>query len=148
VTPHLVVGPFLDLTFEGGGTRAALTAAGVEVLTEATLSGIAGTESSVRRHGQDRALHADTYVLATARRSVDDLTRELSAPDDERGATRPAVYAIGDCVAPRPIAECIFDGHRLAREIESEDPHRPLPFRRERWQPQSETSGEPATVSA
>jgi dimethylamine/trimethylamine dehydrogenase len=148
VTPHLVVGPFLDLTFEGGGTRAALTAAGVEVLTEATLSGIAGSESSVRRHGQDRTLHADTFVLATARRSVDDLTRELSAPEEDPGAARPAVYAIGDCVAPRPIAECIFDGHRLAREIESEDPRRPLPFRRERWQPQSETSGEPATVSA
>ncbi|MGH3267231.1 MAG: hypothetical protein ACRDNS_35210, partial [Trebonia sp.] len=47
----------------------------------------------------------------------------------------PAVYAIGDCVAPRLIADCIFDGHRLAREIDSDDPRRPLPFRRERGQP-------------
>ena len=33
-----------------------------------------------------------------------------------------ALYRIGDCVAPRIIAEAIFDGHRLAREIDSENP--------------------------
>jgi dimethylamine/trimethylamine dehydrogenase len=43
-----------------------------------------------------------------------------------------AVYAIGDCVAPRLIADCVFDGHRLAREIDSRDPRRPLPYLRER----------------
>jgi dimethylamine/trimethylamine dehydrogenase len=34
-------------------------------------------------------------------------------------------------VAPRLIAECVFDGHRLAREIDSPDPAMPLPFLRE-----------------
>jgi len=29
------------------------------------------------------------------------------------------VFAIGDCVAPRLLADCVFDGHRLAREIDS-----------------------------
>ena len=43
-----------------------------------------------------------------------------------------AVYRIGDCVAPRMIAECIFDGHRLGREIDSPNPAVPLPFKRER----------------
>ncbi len=43
-----------------------------------------------------------------------------------------AVHAIGDCVAPRLIADAIFDGHRLAREIDSPDPSRPLPYLRER----------------
>jgi dimethylamine/trimethylamine dehydrogenase len=42
------------------------------------------------------------------------------------------VYAIGDCVAPRLTADCVFDGHRLAREIDSADPRRPLPYARER----------------
>jgi dimethylamine/trimethylamine dehydrogenase len=41
-------------------------------------------------------------------------------------------YRIGDCVAPRLVADCIFDGHRLAREIDSENPEVPLPFKRER----------------
>jgi dimethylamine/trimethylamine dehydrogenase len=42
------------------------------------------------------------------------------------------VYRIGDCVALRLIADCVFDGHRLAREIDSPNPAAPLPFIRER----------------
>jgi dimethylamine/trimethylamine dehydrogenase len=42
------------------------------------------------------------------------------------------VYRIGDCVSPRIPAEAIFDGHRLAREIDGEDPAVPLPYLRER----------------
>ena len=42
-----------------------------------------------------------------------------------------ALYRIGDCVAPRLIADCIFDGHRLAREIDTENPAVPLPYLRE-----------------
>jgi dimethylamine/trimethylamine dehydrogenase len=42
------------------------------------------------------------------------------------------LYRIGDCDAPRTIADCVFDGHRLAREIDSDDPSSPLPFVRER----------------
>ena len=49
-----------------------------------------------------------------------------------RAAGIEAVYRIGDCVAPRLIADAIFDGHRLAREIDSPDPARPLPYLRER----------------
>jgi dimethylamine/trimethylamine dehydrogenase len=30
------------------------------------------------------------------------------------------------------LADVIFDGHRLAREFESDNPARPLPFIRER----------------
>ncbi len=42
------------------------------------------------------------------------------------------LYRVGDCVAPRLIAEAVFDGHRLAREIESPDPEVALPYLRER----------------
>jgi dimethylamine/trimethylamine dehydrogenase len=42
------------------------------------------------------------------------------------------VYRVGDCVAPRLIADAIWDGHRLAREIDSPDPAQPLPHLRER----------------
>jgi dimethylamine/trimethylamine dehydrogenase len=48
------------------------------------------------------------------------------------GAGIEAVYRIGDCVAPRMISEAIFDGHRLAREIDGTDPSIALPFDRER----------------
>jgi dimethylamine/trimethylamine dehydrogenase len=76
--------------------------------------------------------HADAVVLVTQREPQDALHRELTA---DRARLREegieAVYRIGDCVAPRLIADCIFDGHRLAREIDSADPATPLPFLRE-----------------
>ena len=47
-------------------------------------------------------------------------------------AAREGLYRIGDCVAPRLLAEAIFDGHRLAREIDCADPEIALPYLRER----------------
>jgi dimethylamine/trimethylamine dehydrogenase len=78
-------------------------------------------------------------VLVTARASDDELYRELR---QDPGPLE-AVYAIGDCVAPRLIADCVFDGHRLAREIDSPDPRRPLPYARER---RLLTTARPATL--
>jgi dimethylamine/trimethylamine dehydrogenase len=45
------------------------------------------------------------------------------------------LYRIGDAVAPRMISEAIFDGHRLAREIDGRDPGQPAPYRREQADP-------------
>jgi dimethylamine/trimethylamine dehydrogenase len=75
----------------------------------------------------------DRVVLATARRSSDALLRQLrDDPAALQGEGIEAVYGIGDCVAPRLIADCVFDGHRLGREIDSANPARALPFLRER----------------
>ena len=76
---------------------------------------------------------ADALVLVTQRISNDGLYRELMA-DDQRllEAGIQGVYRIGDCVVPRIIAEAIFDGHRLGREIDTSDPATPLPYIRER----------------
>ena len=64
-------------------------------------------------------------MLVTQRISDDALYHELRA-DEERLAAEgiEAVYRIGDCVAPQLIADAIFDGHRLAREIDGENPAR------------------------
>jgi dimethylamine/trimethylamine dehydrogenase len=68
----------------------------------------------------------------THRLSNESLYRELKADEDTlRAEGVDALYRIGDCVAPRLIADAIFDGHRLAREIDSENPAVPLPYRRE-----------------
>ena len=83
--------------------------------------------------GRRLELEADAVVLVTQRISDDALHRELVA---DRAALQAegieAVFAAGDCVAPRLIADAIFDGHRLGREIDSADPSLPLPYLRER----------------
>jgi dimethylamine/trimethylamine dehydrogenase len=83
--------------------------------------------------GEPLELEADAVVLVTQRLSNEELYLEL-AKDEEalRGQGVEALYRIGDCVAPRLIAEAIFDGHRLAREIDSKEPSVPLPYKRER----------------
>ena len=75
----------------------------------------------------------DSIVLCTSRRSNDGLYRALKA--------RKAYWAshgvggvsrAGDCLAPRYIADAVFDGHRLAREFDQPDPERPRAIVRER----------------
>ena len=49
-----------------------------------------------------------------------------------REAGLETVVRSGDCLAPRYLADAIFDGHRIAREFESANPERPRAIIRER----------------
>ena len=72
-------------------------------------------------------------MLCTARISNDELYRELKSDKarlQQEGIE--SLYVIGGAAAPRMIVDSIFDGHRLAREIDSANPEMPLPFIRER----------------
>lgn len=80
-----------------------------------------------------REWRVDGVVLVTQRTSDDHLYRQLVGDQgalDDAGVQ--GVYLIGDAAGPRVIAEAIFDGHRLAREIDEKQPAVPLPYRRER----------------
>jgi dimethylamine/trimethylamine dehydrogenase len=133
VTPLLVVAPYLDRTLEGVLVRERLSQLGVVLEPDAQLVSIGADACVLRRYGREQQVAVDAVVLATARRSNNTLYRELrNDPLALEQADVEAVYAIGDCVAPRLIADCVFDGHRLAREIDSPNPARPLPFKRER----------------
>jgi dimethylamine/trimethylamine dehydrogenase len=76
---------------------------------------------------------ADAVVLVTQQVSDDDLYRDLTSdPAALEAGGITAVFRIGDAVAPRFISEAVFDGHRLAREIDGPDPATPRPYDRER----------------
>ena len=107
------VGPLLDETLEACVLRSKLTAAGLVT---------AGLPANVAE------LDAGAVVLVTQRYSDDALYHALT---DHPGDVE-AVYRVGDCVAPRILADAIFDGHRLAREIDTQDPAVPRPWLRER----------------
>ena len=128
VTPLQVVAPYLDRTFEGYAVRKRLHQLRVDVRTDTTLTRIERDSCTLASYDAETEAASELVVLVTARRSNDRLYRELRT---DRGDLE-AVYAVGDCVAPRQVADCIFDGHRLAREIDSPDPTVPLPYLRER----------------
>ena len=74
----------------------------------------------------------DSLVVVTGRHSDCDLFNGLKARKDEWAENDiKGVYVIGDAWAPKLMADATFEGHRLAREIESDDPQHPKPYRRE-----------------
>jgi dimethylamine/trimethylamine dehydrogenase len=133
-TPHERVAPVCDETLEGPLLREHLHGLGIGQRPGTMLTGIEpGRVTATDEFGEALELEADAVVLVTQRLSDDALYLELKAGADtlaDEGIE--ALYRIGDCVAPRLIAEAIFDGHRLAREIDSENPALPLPYLRER----------------
>jgi dimethylamine/trimethylamine dehydrogenase len=134
VTPFDVVSPVSDETLEGPLLRRRLHEAGVALRRNVTLTAVEpGRLTAEGEFGDPLELPADAVVLVTQRLSDDALYLELAA-DGEALRTEgvEALYRIGDCVAPRLVADAVFDGHRLGREIDAPDPALPLPHLRER----------------
>lgn len=132
-TPFGIIAPYMDLTGEARRQRALLRSLGVSLRT--------GTHVERVEHGcvKLRDAELDTcewieagIVLVTQRLSRTALCEEIERRWDEfEDAGVEQMFEIGDCVAPRLIADCIFDGHRLGREIDNDNPRVPLPFARE-----------------
>jgi dimethylamine/trimethylamine dehydrogenase len=128
------IAPVTDETLEGPMLRQHLHDVGIRQRAGFLASEIAdGVVRGMDEFGEPLELEADAVVLVTQRLSNEALYLELAQePDALRAEGIEALYRIGDCVAPRIIAEASFDGHRLAREIDCEDPATPLPYTRER----------------
>ncbi|RYC05338.1 dimethylamine/trimethylamine dehydrogenase [Nocardioides alpinus] len=116
VTPHSQVAAEGDLTLEGPAVRASLHSSGVAMYREVSLTsarpeGVIG----VGEFDQPFSLKSDALVLVTMRSPIDDLYQELTIDREAlHEAGIEAVYCIGDALSPRPLAEAMFDGHRLA----------------------------------
>jgi dimethylamine/trimethylamine dehydrogenase len=128
------IAPVCDETLEGPLLRQHLHDVGVGQRAGVVVTRIeAGRVSATDEFGEALELGADAVVLCTQRLSNEALYLELKAEEESLAAEGiEALYRIGDCVAPRIIAEAIYDGHRLAREIDLENPAVPLPYKRER----------------
>ncbi|MGE5460511.1 MAG: NAD(P)-binding protein [Solirubrobacterales bacterium] len=137
VTSLEVVSPISDLTVEGPLLRQALHDAGVRMHRGITIAAVEpGRVLGEDAFGEAWSLETDGVVLVTQQVSDDGPYRELSADPSALAAAGVArVIRIGDCVAPRMISEAVFEGHRLAREIDLPDPMAVRLFDRERRVP-------------
>jgi dimethylamine/trimethylamine dehydrogenase len=126
VTGYETIAPFCAETLEDALVRARLHECGVTMRTGTVLSEIAaGAIACSDANGEPLEIPAAGVVLVTQRVSSDALFHELDG-------RRERVFRTGDCVAPRLLADAVFDGHRLAREIDGDDPEVALPYLRER----------------
>lgn len=136
VTPFQEAGPYLAYTFEATYMHRRLATLGVTVVSEHVLLEVEPGRmlgSKLPFGNPDVTWEADSVVLVTQRVSSDTLYHELA--NDQPALEREGIsglYRIGDCLEPRLIADSIFDGHRLGREIDGADPSAPLPFAREK----------------
>jgi dimethylamine/trimethylamine dehydrogenase len=133
VSPAGTIATTTFYTEEGPGIHRRLLELGVELEPGCAIDSY--RDGVARGHGtllpgDERAWEADSLVLVTQRFSDDGLYRELKEMEGERAEVGiGALWRVGDCVAPRLLADAIFDGHRLGREIDSGDPGAALPFR-------------------
>jgi len=146
------VGAYMHYTLEGPNMHRRLHELNVKVIGESACSKVTekgveifnifaeGSRREYRGPGNlprnenksHELLECDSVVLITGRKSNDTLYREVMARKDEWEKNGiEDVFVIGDAEAPRIIADATFDGHRLAREIEDEDPQHQKPFKRE-----------------
>ncbi len=133
------IGPYMHFTLEAPNMHRKLHKLGVEIVTYHIPTQIEeGHVKSVHVYDEEAHEHDwefDSVVLVTQRRSNEALFRSLKDDiglDTLKAEGVDALYRIGDCEAPRLIADAVFSGHRLAREIDTDNPAVPLPFKRER----------------
>ncbi|MEA2780653.1 MAG: dimethylamine/trimethylamine dehydrogenase [Rhodospirillaceae bacterium] len=158
VTQHEKLAPMTDLTLEGYNLKRMMREKGIHERVGHWVEALrpAGNQVEVvaydlYRDGSRRTtepangvyprrlgnavelLSCDTVLLCTARESDTTLYDALAARRDEwAGKGIEVVVRAGDCLAPRYLADAIFDGHRIAREFESPNPERPKAIIRER----------------
>jgi dimethylamine/trimethylamine dehydrogenase len=135
VTPFEAIAPYTHFTLENPRLNRTLRGLGVSISTGHLLTEIEPDRVQLMEVWDESTqdIDGDSVVLVTQRRSNDALYKELKAAPEalaETGVT--GLYRIGDCVVPQIIADAIFSGHRLAREIDSPNPDVPLPYIRER----------------
>jgi dimethylamine/trimethylamine dehydrogenase len=75
-----------------------------------------------------------SLVTVTARLPRDELYYALTAdPNALAEAGVQSVRRIGDCHGPATIAAAVYEGHRYARELDTDPDPDAVPFKRERF---------------
>ncbi len=124
VTCFEQVAPLCVETLEGPLLRDRLHDVGVQFQRSTQILGYgAGSALARSEFGDLLTLETDALVLVTQRVSDDRLYAEVAAAREAAGGGDvKALYRVGDCVTPRLLADAIFDGHRLGREIDAATP--------------------------
>jgi dimethylamine/trimethylamine dehydrogenase len=135
VTHWETLGPYLRYTLEEQRMYQRLIGLGVTVMSQHLVLAYQPGQADLVHlwSGQETTLDVDSLALVTGRRSRSELYDTLLDGEQRReaaGITR--LHLIGDAHTPGLIAQAVFSGHRLAREIDSPNPDVPLPFIRER----------------
>jgi dimethylamine/trimethylamine dehydrogenase len=134
VTTEAMASAWTVHTLEQHRIQSRLLELGVKVIAKHNLSRIGSSHVDLACSYSDApmAIPAVTVVMVTSRRPNNELCLALAA--NEAGLARAGIaslQAVGDCDVPSTIADAVYDGHRVARELDAPPAEPDLPFRRE-----------------
>jgi dimethylamine/trimethylamine dehydrogenase len=135
VTPAAVVSPWTENTLEQHRIQSHVLGLGIGVITSKNITRVGrdGIELECVYTGQISNEPAATLVMVTSRVPDNYLHLALTEdPDRLADAGIASVVAIGDCLCPSTIAAAVYDGHRVAREMDAPPQNPDMPFRREK----------------
>ncbi len=137
ITPAADVSAWTHHSLEQGHIESRLYDLGVTIKEKFLLASIQRTDVTLKHivSGQSQRLEIDNLVMVTARRPRDSLFFDLDGdPDGRKSAGIKSVTRIGDCLAPSTIAAAVYEGHRYAREFDSNVDIDEVPYKREHIQ--------------
>ena len=134
VTPESVVADWTRYTLEQGHIEERMKQAGITILTRRNVVRVSAGEVVVLNALTDQEeVLPGSIVAVTMRLPNDDLYNDLMALGDAaQNAGIKSVRRIGDCHGPSLIASANYEGHRYARELDTEVDIDAVPFKRER----------------
>ncbi len=134
-TPALCVACWTEHTLEQKKIERRLVELGVDILTRHQLAAVknGAVELIETLKGATVTLNG-SLVTVTARLPRDELYYALTAdPNALAEAGVQSVRRIGDCHGPATIAAAVYEGHRYARELDTDPDPDAVPFKRERF---------------
>ena len=132
VTTDSKVSSWTDATLEQHRIQARVIELGIEIVTNHRLSKVGPNtmELACLYSGQVRSVDATSVVMVTSRLPNDALFHALMEQEQAfSDAGLQGVKRIGDCYGPSIIAAAVYEGHRFARELDTEPAD--IPYRRE-----------------
>ena len=134
VTTASKVSSWTENTLEQHRIQARVLELGIEVVTAHTIAQIHAdeVECACIFTNHLRTVTAGSVVMVTSRQPDNQIYLALREnPDKLASAGIRSVCAVGDCNNPSTIATAIYEGHRVARELDAAPVDPDMPFRRE-----------------
>ncbi|MCH7882474.1 MAG: FAD-dependent oxidoreductase, partial [Proteobacteria bacterium] len=122
-------------TLEQHRIQARVLELGIKVITSHNISEVGSSEINTVCVYSSRpgVVAASSVVLVTSRRPNNELHLSLTEdPNRLADSGIASVIAIGDCLCPSTIASAVYEGHRVAREMDAPPENPDMPFRREK----------------
>jgi dimethylamine/trimethylamine dehydrogenase len=131
VTPGLCVSSWTEYTLEQEHIEKRLVGLGVEILPRHSVVALGeGTVELVNLVTGESVKRSGALVPVTMRLPNDALYNALmNDPEQLKTAGIKSVRRIGDCYGPATIAAAVYEGHRYARELDTEIDPDGVPFK-------------------